>query len=936
MNQRRSYGIIIAACVLQLSTAWLCGQVVPNLIIYSNSLQNGWANESWATVNLANPSPVQPHFSNSISVFCTEYAALQLSQAPSSTADYSSLNFWINGGPDGGQVLTVAGTLDGSYQTLVTLPPLVSNTWQELNIPLSALGVADQPNFDGVWIWNNSASTIPTFYVGSMLLVGGVPPPPPPPPPPPNNYAIYSNALVSGWANASYNINLNYSNTTPIYPGSTKSISATIISAYGGIGFFHSPMADAAYGSITFWINGGPVGGQQLQMYGLLGAGGADQGIIYSLNTPVANTWVQYTVPLSALGVANASDFSGFVIQDSGGSSEPTFYLDNVGLASATAPSVILLAVNASQRIRTADARFFGLNAAIWDSYFDSPQTILLLTNMGIQALRLPGGSASDDYHWVDDKSDWTGYPWATSMASFIQIITNINAQTMITVNYGSGSPQEAAAWVAYCNGATTSTYSLGSDQYGRNWSNAGYWASLRAAAPLATDDGMNFLRISHAAPLHFKYWEIGNEEYGTWETDSNTLPHDPFTYAARSQQYISMMKAVDSTIKVGVVVTPGANSYLNYQAGTNGIVFYTNHPAIDPVTGLTNYGWTPVLLATLKLMHVTPDFAIFHNYPQNPGEESDAGLLASSTGWASYAGDLRSMINDYMGASTGPNIELVCTENNSVSSSPGKQSVSLVNGLFKIDGLAQLMQTEFNGLFWWDLRNGPGNYDVNLSASLYGWREYGDYGVVNGDYVLGSMDVYPTYYTSELMTCFAQAGDTVLSAASDWPLLSTYGARRQDGSLTVLTVNKDPVNTLVGQVSLTGYTPSSEVTVYSYGIPQDAAVENGSGSPDIAQSYFWISGSAFNYSFAPYSATVMVLAPSPAQLQMMPMAHGSSQFVFQLQGETGVPYVLQYSSNLMTWTPVSTNTLATGALNITNSVVPSQPEMFWRAVWQP
>jgi hypothetical protein len=65
-------------------------------------------------------------------------------------------------------------------------------------------------------------------------------------------------------------------------------------------------------------------------------------------------------------------------------------------------------------------------------------------------------------------------------------------------------------------------------------------------------------------------------------------------------------------------------------------------------------------------------------------------------------------------------------------------------------------------------------------------------------------------------------------------------------------------------------------------------------------------------------------------------MAHGSSQFVFQLQGETGVPYVLQYSSNLMTWTPVSTNTLATGALNITNSVVPSQPEMFWRAVWQP
>ncbi|MGP8200058.1 MAG: alpha-L-arabinofuranosidase [Limisphaerales bacterium] len=935
MSSYRSRAIIMAACLLQISAAWLCGQV-PNEIIYSNSLQNGWANESWATVNLANTSPVQPHFSNSISVFCTEYAALQVTQTPSSSADYTNLNFWLNGGPEGGQVLTVTGTLDGSYQTLCTLPPLASNTWQEFTISLSALGVADQPDFDGIWIWNNTASTIPTFYVGSMMLVGGVPPPPPPPPPPPNNYAIYSNALVNGWANASYNITLNYANATPVYSGSTESISATINAAYGGIGFYHSPMSDTDYGSITFWINGGLDGGQNLQMYGLLGADGADQGIIYYLNTPVANTWVQYTVPLSALGVANTTDFSGFVIQDSAGGTEPTFYLDDVGLVSATAPSVTLLAVNANHHIRTADARWFGLNAAIWDGYFDTEQTVMLLTNMGIQALRLPGGSASDDYHWVDNESDYDGWQWATSVANFTHVITNINAETMITVNYGSGTQQEAAAWVAYCNAATTNTYSLGTDPYRINWQTAGYWARLRAAAPLATDDGTNFLRISHPAPLGFKYWEIGNEEYGTWETDSNSLPHDPFTYAARAQQYISMMKAVDPTIKVGVVVTPGVNSYLNYEEGSNGTrLYYTNHPAVDPVTGQTNYGWTPVLMASLKMFHVTPDFAIFHNYPQNPGGESDAGLLASSAGWASYAGDLRGIINDYMGTN-GTNVELVCTENNSVSSSPGKQSVSLVNGLFKIDGLAQLMQTEFNGLFWWDLRNGQGSIDVNLSDSLYGWREYGDYGVVNGDYVLGSMDVYPTYYTTDLMTYFAQTGDTVVSAASDWSLLSTYGVRRQDGSLTVLTVNKDPVNTLVGQVSVTGFTPSEEVVVYSYGIPQDDAVENGSGSPDIAQSYFWISGTAFNYPFPPYSATVMVLAPPAAQLQPMAMAHGSSQFVFQLQGETNVPYVLQCSTNLMTWTPVSTNTLVTGTLNITNSVVPSQPEKFWRAVWQP
>jgi hypothetical protein len=169
--------------------------------------------------------------------------------------------------------------------------------------------------------------------------------------------------------------------------------------------------------------------------------------------------------------------------------------------------------------------------------------------------------------------------------------------------------------------------------------------------------------------------------------------------------------------------------------------------------------------------------------------------LLQSSTGWASDAANLRQMITDYVG-SNGTNIELVCTENNSVSSAPGKQSTSLVNGLFKADSQAQLMQTEFNGLFWWDLRNGP-ETDGNLAATLYGWRLYGDYGVVDG-----FTNLYPTYYTAKLMTNFVQAGDTVITAASDYSLLSTYAVRRQDGSLTVLTINKDPVNTLTGQVA--------------------------------------------------------------------------------------------------------------------------------------
>lgn len=734
-----------------------------------------------------------------------------------------------------------------------------------------------------------------------------------------SNLTIYSNSLVNEWQDYSYNTTRSFANTAPVLAGSEYSISATITSAYGGIQLYHTPFTNSAYASVSFWLNGGAGGGQNLQMYGNLGTGPTAQSPRYSLTAPEANTWLQYTVPLSSLGVADVTNFSGFAIQDSAGTSEPTFYLDDIQLINATPPSPIQLTVNASQPIRTADARWFGLNTAVWDSDLDTPQTWQLLISMGTQAFRFPGGSTSDDYHWLYNRQDDDDWTWSTSLANFVQVITNLNAETMITLNYGTGSSNEAAAWVAYANAPTNSTVSLGVDGTGFNWNTAGYWASIRAAKPLAVDDGKNFLRVSHPAPLGFEYWEIGNEEYGSWETDSNAVPHDPYTYAELSRGYIGLIKAVDAAAKVGIVVTPGVSSYVNN----------TDHPAVDPVTGQTNYGWTPVLLATLNSLGATPDFAIYHNYPQNAGGESDAGLLGLSGLWASAAGDLRGQITDYMGAK-GTNTELVCTENNSVSTAPGKQSVSLVNGLYKADSLAQLMQTEFNGLFWWDLRNGP-ETDGNMSTNLYGWRLYGDYGVVAG---YGTN--YPTYYTTRLLSHFAQTGDTVITATTAYSSLSTYAVRRQDGSLTVLAINKTPTNTFTGEIELTGFAPASNATVYSYGIPQDDAAETGIGSQDIAQTSLSGVGTNFTYAFAPYSATVLALSPAPAKLLPVPASTTASQLVFQIQGQGGVPYVIQRSTNLATWISMSTNTLVTSAMNITNTILSSTPHQYWRVIWQP
>jgi hypothetical protein len=470
-------------------------------------------------------------------------------------------------------------------------------------------------------------------------------------------------------------------------------------------------------------------------------------------------------------------------------------------------------------------------------------------------------------------------WQWATSFGSFAHVATNLGARVVLTANYGSGSPAEAAAWVQDAN--------------------------------VTHHDG-------------FKYWEIGNEVYGTWETDSNSYPHDPYTYATRAQAYLQQMKAADPTIKVGVVVITGEDTY------SNG---YTNHPATNSVTGQVHYGWTPVLLSTLKALGVTPDFAIYHWYPEYTDTESDPFLLQGASNWIGDAAELRGQITRYFGAG-GTNIELLVTENNSNAGEPGKQSVSLVNGLYYVQSLCQLMKTEFNSYLWWDLRDGVG-LAGNMDPSLYGWRLYGDLGLIDG---LGTTlsNRYPQFFTAKLMQHFLRGGDTVLNASSDYRLLAAYAARRTNGSLTLLVVNLDSVSSFAAEIVLINFAPNAAATIYSYGMPPDNAAHTGVGSCDIAQTSFSVTGTNFGYTFAPYSVTLFAFAPAAAELSAAPMAPGASQFILQLHAQPGAPYVLEVSTNLATWTPAATNTPTATRVSITNTVSPGTPRQYWRAVWEP
>jgi hypothetical protein len=168
---------LILLCVL-----FFCGFSIAqaqNQTIYTDSLQNGWENWSWAQVNLNNSNPVQSGTASASVTSTAAWQAIYFHHAAFSTANFTHLSFWIHGGAQGGQLLQVNATSGGNPNTAVSITPLQS-AWQQITIPLSALGMNSGSTMDGFWIQDRTGTTQAVFYVDEITLIGGTPPPPGP------------------------------------------------------------------------------------------------------------------------------------------------------------------------------------------------------------------------------------------------------------------------------------------------------------------------------------------------------------------------------------------------------------------------------------------------------------------------------------------------------------------------------------------------------------------------------------------------------------------------------------------------------------------------------------------------------------------------------------------------------------------------------------
>jgi hypothetical protein len=253
----------------------------------------------------------------------------------------------------------------------------------------------------------------------------------------------------------------------------------------------------------------------------------------------------------------------------------------------------------------------------------------------------------------------------------------------------------------------------------------------------------------------------------------------------------------------------------------------------------------------------VRPDFYVVHQYPQvrwsNTPHENDANLLQYPKDWATIAQLARAILNENLGEAA-KSVEILATENNSVSGQPGKQSVNLVNALYLADSLGQVLNTEITAYMWWNLHNGH-EPDNNNSRTLYGHRLFGDYGILSttSHPTLPSNTPYPTYYALKLFAELGAEGSHLLAGASNHELLPVYASARENGDVALLVINKSSRRSLRATVNVAGFSPA-KVRVQQYGAFTDA-LDTGIVTYELP-----LAAPRFPFLFPSYSITVLTL----------------------------------------------------------------------------
>jgi alpha-N-arabinofuranosidase len=180
--------------------------------------------------------------------------------------------------------------------------------------------------------------------------------------------------------------------------------------------------------------------------------------------------------------------------------------------------------------------------------------------------LRWPGGNFVSGYHWLDGVGPRESRPRKTELAwfseepntfgtdEFMRYCRVLGTEPYVCVNMGTGTLDEAQAWVEYCNGTGNT-----------------HWADLRR-------------RHGHEEPYRVRYWGLGNEMYGRWQVGA--LPAEE--YVRKAREFAKVMKWTDPSIEL---ISCGQNGWQDWdRVVVDGLAEMVEYHSVHIYTGSPDY----------------------------------------------------------------------------------------------------------------------------------------------------------------------------------------------------------------------------------------------------------------------------------------------------------------------------------------------------------
>jgi hypothetical protein len=414
-----------------------------------------------------------------------------------------------------------------------------------------------------------------------------------------------------------------------------------------------------------------------------------------------------------------------------------------------TINSVTITPTDTIQKISSA---FFGNNANgyMGPQMVTAPNALKHLKNVNMSYMRLPGGNYSNIWLWDHKKP-------ANLDANYYSTTTSApNKSWTLTTDTMYALADSIGATIQPCVNYSISRYLSGSD-------------SVEQAAKYAAD----WVRDVKSRGLEAPYWEIGNENYGAWQSgfvvNKDTITGEQ--YGRDLTIFVDSMKSANPDIKIGAVIYPDSSS--------------------------DKEGWFSWTKGVLTEAQNSADYLILHEYftyNDNMNLITAEEVIASVSKIAEDKAIIEAMVENYTDKPAG-SFPIMVSEYNLRA---GYKELSMLTPVFQTLAVHEFIKEGFGLVNVWDIANG-----YNAESS-----DKGDHGMLTRKHpTLEEYEPNSAFFGYYYMTQFI--GDALVKTEATDTTVRWYSSLFSDGNLGFVAVNPNGTESTVN-INITDFDADS------------------------------------------------------------------------------------------------------------------------------